>query len=42
MGTGVSLGIPNMGHVVSGKCDSCRAAWTDPHSKDRRVLILEA
>ncbi|TFJ83119.1 hypothetical protein NSK_005588 [Nannochloropsis salina CCMP1776] len=36
LGTGVSIAVPNMGHVLEGHCATCMRAHSDPASKDRR------
>ena len=36
LGTGVSIAVPNMGHVLQKDCATCLRAHTQPASKDRR------
>jgi len=36
LGTGVSIAVPNMGHVLQEDCPTCLRAHTEPASKDRR------
>lgn len=36
LGTGVSIAVPNMGHVLQNDCATCLRAHTEPASKDRR------
>ncbi|KAM3571760.1 hypothetical protein VYU27_006202 [Nannochloropsis oceanica] len=36
LGTGVSIAVPNMGHVLQEDCAICLRAHSEPTSKDRR------